>query len=84
MRAHGDLDKALSQQGKKIQWFLFSAGPQLLEAINAGSIDVGNTGEAPPIFAQAANPSLVYLGNQPPDPEGEALFRDGAKRIEME
>ena len=74
VRAHGDLDKALSQQGKKAQWLLFSAGPQLLEALNGGSIDVGNTGEAPPIFAQAANPSLVYLGNQPPFPEGEALL----------
>jgi sulfonate transport system substrate-binding protein len=74
IRAHGDLDKALSQHGKKVQWLLFSAGPQLLEALNAGSIEVGNTGEAPPIFAQAANPSLVYLGNQPPFPEGEALL----------
>ena len=74
VRAHGDLDRALGQHGKKIQWLLFSAGPQLLEALNGGSIDAGNTGEAPPIFAQAANPSLVYLGNQPPFPEGEALL----------
>jgi sulfonate transport system substrate-binding protein len=74
VRAHGDLDKALSKQGKKVQWLLFSAGPQLLEALNGGNIDVGNTGEAPPIFAQAANPSLIYLGNQPPYPEGEALL----------
>jgi sulfonate transport system substrate-binding protein len=74
VRAHGDLDKALSQHGKRVQWLLFSAGPQLLEALNAGSIEVGNTGEAPPIFAQVANPSLVYLGNQPPYPEGEALL----------
>jgi sulfonate transport system substrate-binding protein len=74
VRTHGDLDKALGQRGKKVQWLLFSAGPQLLEAISAGSIEVGNTGEAPPIFAQAANPSLVYLGNQPPFPEGEALL----------
>ena len=74
VRAHGDLDKALAQRGKKVQWLLFSAGPQLLEALNAGSIEVGNTGETPPIFAQAANPSLVYLGNQPPFPDGEALL----------
>jgi len=74
VRAHGDLDKALGKQGKKVQWLLFSAGPQLLEALNGGNIDVGNTDEAPPIFAQAANPSLIYLGNQPPYPEGEALL----------
>jgi len=74
VRAQGALEKALNEQGKKVQWLLFPAGPQLLEALNAGSIEVGNTGEAPPIFAQAANPSLVYLGNQPPFPEGEALL----------
>jgi sulfonate transport system substrate-binding protein len=81
VRAHGDLDRTLSQHGMKVQWLLFSAGPQLLEALNAGSIEVGNTGEAPPIFAQAANPSLVYLGNQPPFPEGEALLVPKASSI---
>jgi sulfonate transport system substrate-binding protein len=81
VRAHGDLDKTLSQQGKKVQWLLFTAGPQLLEALNAGVIDVGNTGEAPPIFAQATNPSLVYLGNQPPYPEGEALLVSNSSSI---
>jgi sulfonate transport system substrate-binding protein len=74
VRAQAELDKALSRGGKKVQWLLFSTGPQLLEALDAGSIDVGNTGEAPPIFAQAANPSLLYLGNQPPFPEGEAIL----------
>ena len=47
VRAQGDLEKALTQKGKKVHWFLFTAGPQLLEALNAGVIDVGNTGEAP-------------------------------------
>ena len=28
-------------------------GPQLLEAMNVGAIDIGTTGEAPPVFAQA-------------------------------
>jgi len=50
------------------------AGPQLLEALNAGSIDLGHTGEAPPIFAQAAGVPLVYLGNEPPYPTGEAIL----------
>ena len=39
VRAHGDLDKTLSQQGKKVEWLLFAAGPQLLEALNAGVIE---------------------------------------------
>ena len=37
-------------------------GPQLLEALNAGTIDFGTAGEAPPIFAQAAGSPLVYVG----------------------
>ena len=43
---------------------LFSAGPPLLEALNAGSIDFGSTGDTPPIFAQAAGVPLVYVARQ--------------------
>src|SRR5690606_37862146 len=38
----------------KISWVEFPAGPQMLEALNIGSIDLGSTGDIPPIFAQAA------------------------------
>jgi sulfonate transport system substrate-binding protein len=33
-----------------------------LEALNAGSIDIGRTGDTPPVFAQAGNAPLVYVG----------------------
>jgi sulfonate transport system substrate-binding protein len=33
----------------------------LLEALNAGAIDIGSTGDTPPIFAQAADAPLVYV-----------------------
>jgi sulfonate transport system substrate-binding protein len=46
----------------------------MLEAMNAGSIDFGHTGEAPPIFAQAAGTPLVYVANEPPNPKGEAIL----------
>ncbi|TIM18444.1 MAG: transporter substrate-binding domain-containing protein, partial [Mesorhizobium sp.] len=32
------------------------------------------TGEAPPIFAQAAGAPLVYVGYEPPAPEAEAIL----------
>jgi sulfonate transport system substrate-binding protein len=32
-----------------------------LEALNVGSIDFGDVGEAPPIFAQAAGAPLAYV-----------------------
>ncbi len=33
-----------------ISWIEFPAGPQMLEALNIGSIDLGSTGDIPPIF----------------------------------
>ncbi len=35
-----------------ISWIEFPAGPQMLEALNVGSIDIGSTGDIPPIFAR--------------------------------
>ena len=74
VKVEGSFEKALAAKGVRITWVLFPAGPQLLEALNAGSIDLGSTGEAPPIFAQAAGGNLVYFGNQPPFPKGEGVL----------
>lgn len=74
VKAQGEFDRLLAAKGIHVNWFLFPAGPQLLEALNAGSIDLGHTGEAPPIFAQAAGVPLVYIGNEPPYPAGEAIL----------
>jgi sulfonate transport system substrate-binding protein len=38
----------------KIEWKTFTSGPPLLEALNAGAIDVGGVGNTPPLFAAAA------------------------------
>ena len=46
----------------------------MLEGLNVGSVSLGEAGEAPPIFAQAANPNLVYVANQPVAPKAEALL----------
>ena len=48
----------------RVSWILFPAGPQLLEAMNAGAIDFGSTGDSPPIFAQAAGVPLRYVAGQ--------------------
>lgn len=73
LRSKGSLEKALEPLGYKVTWTEFPAGPQLLEAINAGAVDFGNTGEAPPIFAQAAGAPIVYVAHEPPAPLGEAI-----------
>lgn len=74
VKARGDLDKTLKMQGININWIEFPAGPQLLEGLNVGSVVFGEAGEAPPIFAQAASPNLIYVANQPPAPLAEALI----------
>lgn len=58
----------------KIFWIEFPAGPQMLEALNVGSIDLGGTGDIPPIFAQAAGADLVYVGSEPAKPKAEAIL----------
>ena len=65
VKAKGELEKNLAAQGVNVKWVEFPAGPQLLEGLNVGSVSLGEAGEAPPIFAQAANPNLVYVANQP-------------------
>ena len=74
IKARGDLDKALKEKGVTVKWVEFPAGPQLLEGLNVGSVAFGEAGEAPPIFAQAANANLVYVANQPPAPLAEAII----------
>lgn len=51
-KSHQLLEKRYPES--KISWVEFPAGPQMLEALNVGSIDLGSTGDIPPIFAQAA------------------------------
>ncbi len=74
LKESGALDATLKAQGIAVEWREFPAGPQLLEALNVGAIDFGTTGEAPPIFAQAAGAPLVYVSVEPPAPHGEAIL----------
>ena len=72
VKERGELEQALKAQGVQVKWVEFPAGPQLLEGLNVGSVAFGEAGEAPPIFAQAANSKLVYVANQPKAPLAEA------------
>ena len=56
-----------------IKWVEFPSGPPLLEAMNAGAVDLGATGDTPPIFAQAAGSALQYVAYQPLSGLGEGL-----------
>lgn len=55
-------------------WSLFESGPALTEAIKAGAIDIGQTGEAPPIFAAAGKIDFKIIATSAPVPKGEAVL----------
>ncbi|MCF2522825.1 sulfonate ABC transporter substrate-binding protein [Bradyrhizobium sp. G127] len=74
LKSKGSLEPKLKELGYTVTWTEFPAGPQLLEALNVGAIDFGNTGEAPPIFAQAAGAPIQYVAYEPPAPKGEAIL----------
>lgn len=74
LREQGVLAKRLAQQGTTVEWVEFPSGPPLLEALNAGSIDFGATGDTPPIIAQAAGANLVYVASVPNPGRSEAIL----------
>ena len=68
----GVIEKAVAPV--KVEWVEFPASPPLVEALNVGAINVGWTGDAPPIFGQAAGANIVYTAALPPSGEGEGVF----------
>ena len=74
LKSKGTLEPKLAAAGYKVVWTEFPSGPPLLEALNVGAVDFGNTGEAPPIFAQAAGAPIQYVAYEPPAPKGEAIL----------
>lgn len=74
LKARGNLDQRLQEAGVNVRWVEFTAGPQMLEGLNVGSIDFACVGETPPVFAQAARADLVYVANEPPAAKAEKLL----------
>jgi aliphatic sulfonates family ABC transporter substrate-binding protein len=64
-KQQGTLAKRLAPLGVSVSWVEFQSGPPLLESLNAGALDIGETGDTPPIFAQAAGANLVYVAAAP-------------------
>ena len=68
------LEKRLADQGITVSWSEFTSGPPLLEALGAGALDFGATGDVPPLFAQAAGGALYYVGVYKGSPAGLAIL----------
>jgi sulfonate transport system substrate-binding protein len=74
VKARGTLESVLKSRGIQVKWVEFQFGPPILEAINTGNIDFGYTGDAPPIFAQAARANLLYVAALPSAGANEAII----------
>jgi aliphatic sulfonates family ABC transporter substrate-binding protein len=73
VKAQKRLEHRLESQGVTVKWVEFAFGPPLLEAVNAGAVDYGYTGDAPPIFAQAAHAAIAYVAVIPARGYGQAI-----------
>jgi sulfonate transport system substrate-binding protein len=61
-KSTGALEKRLAGQGVTVEWNEFTSGPPILEAVGAGALDFGITGDVPPLFAQASGGDILYVG----------------------
>lgn len=69
LKGTGLLEKSLEDKSVTVSWSEFSSGPPLLEALAAGALDFGTTGDVPPLFAHASGGDLEFVGAY----EGSAL-----------
>ncbi|MFD8324353.1 ABC transporter substrate-binding protein [Streptomyces lydicus] len=70
LRAAGELDDL----PYKIKWSTFTSGPPLLEAVNAGAVDIGAVGNTPPVFAAAAKSKIKVIAGSHSRSDGEAIL----------
>lgn len=73
-KSQGALEALLKERGIEVKWSEFSSGPPLLEALGAGALDIGPTGDVPPLFAQAAGGNLRYVGTYKAAAGGSAIL----------
>jgi len=73
-KQQGAIEKRLADRGIAVSWDEFTSGPPLLEALGAGALDFGSTGDVPPLFAQAAGGDLAYVAAVGGGADGSAIL----------
>ena len=74
LKKRGWFENKLEPLGFDVSWAEFPSGPPIMEALNAGAVNLGFTGETPPVVAQASGIPLVYIANSVPHPHAEAIL----------
>lgn len=65
-KEHGLLEQRFAQTA--VKWIEFPAGPQMLEALNVGALDVGSTGDIPPCSPRRPGPTWSTSAPSLPSP----------------
>ncbi|CAG9621208.1 aliphatic sulfonate ABC transporter substrate-binding protein [Sutcliffiella rhizosphaerae] len=73
LKARGNLDERLKEEGYEVEWKVFAIGTALLEALHAGHIDFGHASDANSVFSQAGGKPIQYAASETPYPKGVAL-----------
>jgi sulfonate transport system substrate-binding protein len=73
VKNRGGLEKRLAPMNTTVEWKEFTAPTPLVEALGANSIDLGQTGDAGSVNAQAAGIDLVTFANSRPSPKSIAI-----------
>jgi sulfonate transport system substrate-binding protein len=58
----------------KVHWSDFTSGPPMLQAMGAGSVDIGAVWDAPPVFAAAGGEKIAVVAATVGNPNGTALL----------
>ena len=69
LQAAGQLDEI----PYKVDWKSFTSGPPLLEALNAGAIDIGGVGNTPPLFAAAGKKKIEVVSGATMGAKGDTI-----------
>jgi sulfonate transport system substrate-binding protein len=81
-KAKGAFEARLNPLGYGVEWAEFTSGPPLLQALAAGAVNFGYTGEPPVIFAQAAGAKLVYAAATNPSPRAVGILKPAGSKLE--
>ena len=75
LRQDGSLEKALEPLQVSVSWHEFSSGLPIMEALNAGQIDLSaDVADTVPIFAQAAGAKITYVAEEAASPGAQAIL----------
>jgi len=58
----------------KVHWSDFTSGPPMLQAMGSGSVDIGEVGDAPPVFEASAGGQIALVSALGADINGSALL----------